>query len=452
MTKLPSRPYLQMRELKTGLRGRFVPSPKLRQQGYKSFDLFIGGTPYTSAETRHLGFGAPLPVTRTGRPATMAECLKLAEQLATLVNGLTRNPTKEPKPKITITRPAQAITLTALFDDYLRTDKFARLAAATRRDYKARLGHVKLFFPGKRPHDLDEQIIEDMFYTEKQSRGHRSAYGEFQCLRLVMKWGGRNRLWKTYIPHLQWDLGIPAPKARIRIITLAETAALIRAADDPWSIYREIGQNGPKREITSQSKQRPIEPASEMPSIADAITMAEWTAQRPTDTLLSKKHWLVGKGDNMRYQTRPHKTGRRYHTSVDIPVLPPLAARIRQIHKRHLAKGWAGRDHLILSDTMGKPYLREDATQTTFPKAFAKARRLAAKIEPSLADVHFQDYRDTAITRLATAGADLNELRAWSNHANVNSLIKVLKHYMGEDAKFADQAGAKLMAQYEAGG
>ena len=76
---------------------------------------------------------------------------------------------------------------------------------------------------------------------------------------------------------------------------------------------------------------------------------------------------------------------------------------------------------------------------------------LAAKIEPSLTDVHFQDYRDTAITQLAIAGTDHNELRAWSNHTNVNSLIKVLKHYMGEDAKFADQAGAKLMAQHNAG-
>ncbi len=455
MSKLPTRQYLKFRELKTGLhklRGRFVPSPKLRAQGYKSFDLLLDGPPYTAAETRQLGFNAPIPTTRTGRPANYSECIKIAERLNALINGLSRSPANIPKPKISITRPTREITLAALIDDYQRGDHFARLAPKTRMDYKTRLRHVAQYFKTKRPHDLDEQTIEDFFYNEKRTRGHRSAYGEFQCLRLVMKWGLRNRLWKTYIPYLQWDLGIPSPPLRMRIISEIETAALLRAADDPWSIYNQLRLNGPEREIMA-GKQRPIEPVTPMPSIADAIIMAQWTAQRPTDTLLAEKTWVVIKDGVTRYQVDPNKTATKHMTNVDIPVLPPLAKRLTQIHKRHLKQGWTARPHFVLSDTMGKPYLNAAATQTTFPKAFAKVRRLAARIQPSVADVTFKDYRTTAITCIALkTNASLLEIQSWTGHKNVDSMAKVLKHYIGKNAEFADKVGAKLMAQYNAGG
>ena len=152
------------------------------------------------------------------------------------------------------------------------------------------------------------------------------------------------------------------------------------------------------------------------------------------------------KAEGPRIYNEPSKTGARYGTKIDIPVLPPLLARQAEIARRQLNNGWSGRGHIILSDTHGKPYRTENGN-TTFSKSFGLVRALAAEIEPSVATLHAQDYRDTAITNLARGGCDLMEIKSFSSHRTVESLMKVIKHYMEIDGEFADRAGKKLMTQ-----
>lgn len=110
-----------------------------------------------------------------------------------------------------------------------------------------------------------------------------------------------------------------------------------------------------------------------------------------------------------------------------------------------------------MNEKRGKPF-----TENTYPDVFAEIRTAAVEgipekhpgngwiVEPcpSLATFTDQDFRDTAVTWLANAGASIPEITSITGHSEKH-VYDVLRHYLGQDPERADAAIGKLVAWLE---
>ncbi len=465
---LPKKSYLQFKRAADGtVFGRFSPSPKLRKMGYGRFNICTGGDPYSTKEWAARGFKSALPITKPGHYASIEDCLDIMDEVLKVIEAQSR--AAEPldvtaaarKPKHrSAARTASALTVRSLFNDYLRSPEFLDdCSSATQRDYRNRLHHVANYFGTRAPADIDSLDVYEMYKSICAHGKQHAAHRQVAVMRIAFGWGRKkSRRWKPFIPDIDFKLGLPKPAPRIRIATPAEQAALMRAADDPYSIYKELGRSGPFRKDSGNGRSYPAQPTHAMHSVADMLTLMIWTAMRPTDALLANWDWCYThnhtqdpesrrRSEGPRLTYSPSKTGKKHNITVDIPILPPLQKRLAEIRMRQLANDWRGRGRVLLTDTYGKPYATSKTGSSTFSTNFSKVRSLAAEIEPSVATLHAQDYRDTALTQLARGGASLLEILAFSAHSSLDSLKKVIEHYMQIDGEFADRAGKKLMKQ-----
>jgi integrase len=201
-----------------------------------------------------------------------------------------------------------------------------------------------------------------------------------------------------------------SPK-RVRVATPEEMAALMAAADN---------EKGPAYD----------------PEIGDAIILGFETGQRQSDLLE-----LVSDGlDNGRITFKQNKTG----VVVSVKTTPELAQRLEEIKARKVEIAARLQKTLpantILSRHTGTP-IQVDA----FRHRFAEVRAEAAKRVRSVKSLKFLDLRDTAVTRLARAGATVPQIAAISGHS-LASATRVLEHYMALDSEMADAAIDKLNA------
>ncbi len=279
------------------------------------------------------------------------------------------------------------------------------LAPRTRKDYRMKADSLAAFDPdfwSAPAARIAKPLAVGLHDALRRSKGLPMANSVLAVLRLCWSWGEkRGRVAGN--PFLKLDL--PTPPPRVRVATPAEIQALLDACD----------YNGD-------------------PEIGDAIVLALYSGQREGDVLAYE-----GRNESDgRIRLIQNKTGAR----VSVPALPQLVARLEAAVERKRAKNIKAATVVACSRT-GAPF-----NEHTFRHRFADMRAIAAKAVPSVATFRFMDLRDTAVTRLATAGCTAIEIASITGHS-LETVTSVLKHYLAMNESMADAASAKLAAWLE---
>ncbi len=148
-----------------------------------------------------------------------------------------------------------------------------------------------------------------------------------------------------------------------------------------------------------------------------AMTLALWTGQRQGDLL--RLRWADYDGEVIRL--KQGKTARRMTIPVGAPLKEALAATPR-------------RTPFILTTKEGAPWT-PDGFRVSWRKACAKA---------GISGLTFHDFRGSAVTRLALAGATEAEIASMTGHSlrDVSEILDA--HYLSRDIKLAESAVRKL--------
>jgi integrase len=381
-------------------RPRFNPGPKLRKLGFKGEDL------------RHAnGAWFELRETEDWAKARAGEI----EQRRAKKRSSGRLPA--------IARPAAGYTIEALFDDLWRSKHFQSKAASTQRDYRMKAEAFAKFEPhlwGVLARDMTPAAVHGLHEKLWAAKGLAMANGMVAVMRLAYSIA-RKRGAGGVRDNPCRELGLPTPKPRLRCASAKEIAALMAAADV-------------------------IEP-----SVGDAIALALFTGQRQGDVLALTE---VGMSEG-RIKLRQRKTG----AVVSVQALAPLIARLAAIRERNRLEG------RVTPTIVAHPRTGRAWNADNFRHRYAEVRALAAsgadvssageasgadvssagKGCPSVADFHFADLRDTAVTWLHRAGCDIAEIASVTGHSE-KTVYTILKHYLVIDETTNDRAMAKLGA------
>ena len=291
-------------------------------------------------------------------------------------------------------------TCRALWELYCASPKFAKLARVTRTDYASKASVWLAEFG-----DIGLAVVRhaDLYtWWEElyQERGHAMANGVLAVVRAVLSYGVKKG-WRQDNPAKQ--LGLESLAPRCVVWTPDEVAAFVRVAESLGEI-----------------------------ATADAVVIALHTGQRQGD-VLALEHIATEHG---RCVFRQSKRGAR----VSVPHTPQLEQRLAAIRGRRAAQTVAdfGLARRVILDTDGR-----ELTKRRLNIGFKRVRARVAAELPAIADKLFLDLRDTAVTRLALAGATVAEIRSITGHT-LASVHKVLEHYLALDHRMADAAVAKL--------
>ena len=131
---------------------------------------------------------------------------------------------------------------------------------------------------------------------------------------------------------------------------------------------------------------------------------------------------------------------RKTNARVIVPLTPMLNDRLSSMHERRARKPVT---QLALAKRLVLCHDAFEYTEKHFNTHFRQVRDAIAKDMPDVANRQFRDLRDTAITRLALAGATIAEIRSITGHT-IKSVHQVLEHYMALDEAMADRAIDRL--------
>jgi integrase len=309
-------------------------------------------------------------------------------------------PIAHPKESRRVKKYRELYTVEKMFEDMWRSRAFESKAPATKRGYLYNANVLKRDYPDiyfelankitrSRARDLHERIWDE--------KGLPMAYACLAVLRLAFSHAlDRDRGDISINPCVALRLRLPKP--RLRCATQQEISVLVEAAD------------------------------SVEPSIGDAIIIALFTGQRQSDVLALTV-------DSVR-SGRIILQQRKAATPMSIHVVPALESRLEIIRKRN-AK--AGLNAVALVCKQDGSHWNQD----TFRHAYAAIRNEAAKTLPSLADLRFQDLRDTSVTWLARSGCTIPEIASVTGHA-LESIHTTMKHYLIIDETMNNSAMAKF--------
>ncbi|MCA0425392.1 MAG: hypothetical protein LCH61_19125 [Proteobacteria bacterium] len=260
---------------------------------------------------------------------------------------------------------------------------------------------------------LSPMMGDDLYQRLRLAKGDHMAPAVIRCLSLLMSWAIRKgRLPAMINPFKALKMKTAPP--RTRAATPAEIGQLVAAAD-------ALGR----------------------PEIGDCILLGVWTGQRQNDRLALTEDAIGHNSGRMRF--RQQKTGAR----VSIPPAPQLRVRLdaARDRRRAMAVAWS---NVVIDETTGAPF-----KQDWYRKVFSQVRTAAvAGIEgrlapmPSLSGFRDQDLRDTAVTWLALATCDYEQIRAITGHTR-ESILGIVKHYIEDHEGFADAAIGKMTTWYE---
>lgn len=371
-------------------RPRFLPSPRVRAEGHEPRDLkHDDGTWFTFGET--CDFARAFMRQRAAQPKV-----------------------KRGRPKAGAVR---RVTLGKMVEQWQASQRWtgeARrgrkpLSANTIRDYRQKLAAVAADFPElwSAPAEAVSVPVMQRVHDElEEGRGLATARGAIAVLSSAWKWALTRGVVRGVNPCKGLDKAMPPP--RVRFGTRAEIVAIVAAADS-------LG----------------------LPSVGDAILLGLWTGQRQGDRLSLCVHSRLGK----RRVFRQSKTG----AIVAVLEAPELEARLALAGARRRAAGVVD-PHVILNEQTWRPYVAD-----TFRHDFARVREAAAGACPSVATLRDQDLRDTAVTWMALAGAEIPEICAVTGHST-ETAHQMLKHYLARHPEMADSAIRKMVRWYEDGG
>jgi hypothetical protein len=406
-------------------RPRFIPGPNERKLGFKGEDLRHGPTDVRGQ--------------KSGAWFTFEEATAWGVQIHEHI-GQGRAAATTKAARQAAERSANRGTIHELLDDWIAAFERQVELGARRRStligYKAQLRAIRY---KKRTHEqrragqkLEPELFARMPVSAVQlpefhafcqyhidTRGLSMGRLTRAVLQAAWGFGMLSTKWRLHALDFR-KLRLATPKARVVIYSDAEIRALCDAALAMPAITLKDGTVLYRR------------------SIATGIMLGLFTGQRQGDRLTLEDNGLV---DN-RHTFRQSKTG----AIVAIPETPELAAALEaaRIHNAAVRLAHGTRPTAIMVDeATGNEYKRD-----TYGHTFARVRRQAAKTCPTLAGKWEMDLRDTAITWLARAGADVIEISSVSGHS-LQSIHLILKHYLAMSPEFADSGIAKLIAWME---
>ncbi len=263
-------------------------------------------------------------------------------------------------------------TVAWLFEEFFRSDKFGKLAASTRKDYRwlaGRIGGLELGSTtlGRCPARSVKARHADKIHgiLEKES-GQAAAHYACRFARRVWNWARRQE-------HV--DPEAANPWAEMSLGKLPER-------DQRWT---------PEQVEAFCAKARDLG----WPSQALAVQLSYWLAHRQGDVLHAT--WT----DLEKQARRTRKT--RAEVPVVASVYPELAAALATVERRHV--------QVVVCESTDRPWKADH-----FRHVFRQIADAAGLPE----DLQFRDLRATAATELADAGATVPELRShggWTNAA-----------------------------------
>lgn len=435
---------------------RFNATPSQRRAGYRSLDLWgAPGPALTDAEWKQRGFAsAPTPLVRRkvkgSKPLPIADAVKAADAILAAMRDQTSASVAGQGNRSTAQR---FLTLNAVLDAFLadkanpsrRTKK--PVAAKTLDDYRLHLQKTRTLWGDLSPLVLSKDLLEAAYDSWHEANGPNAADHAIRVLRNALNWAQGREAFRGQIPDptMYSRLDLTTPEGRIRCGTPDEVAAMLRAFDDPVSIYDEAG---------TPPAERRLKPSL---SMGDALIAMLWTCARVRDALeLTDQAPDFDAGTLMYRQSKGGKV-------VTIPMLGPLSERLHSALRRRRAMVGDRYPHLIVCEDDQRPYGRISRTKNIphhrpFADSWRTYRQLAGVIQPSLlgegmnrlgepnTPLRAQDCRDTGITRLFDAGASLAEIAVWHGAGTAENMAAIAKHYIERNPEAARVGGERLMA------
>lgn len=311
-------------------------------------------------------------------------------------------------------------TVDHLIADYKTSPEWKKLADASQETYGLYLtkiaewcrdpasgasAPVAAINPARTKKKYDALMDYDQAGTPRGSVS--SAQMFMSVVKIIFGWGMTHEPFDRLIPSERKGYPVlfqlTGTPPRVRVYSIREEQAFVQAADTHG-----------------------------LPHVADGLLGGVWAGQRPRDTLALA--WPRAEGDRLKLVQS--KTGKE----ISLPWARPLQERMAQIVERN---GGATPMHLVTNPRTGQPFGVDH-----FRDHFNRVKTIAADTLPSIADITFQDARDTAVTRLASAGNDIPGICSITGHA-LDNAHSILRHYLDTTEEMADTAIAKVVAWYD---
>lgn len=390
-------PYLAMRNGPNGPRPRWNPGPTLRAQGCKGRDL-------KDADGHWLSEGAAIDAAKALNVAMFTPPSIAAKKMNT---GLAR-------------------TLGDAADRFEKSSLFTTRKKNTRRSYAYHLTLIRAWAGDVPAANLTRAVMRDFYDALREERGHATANAVMRTLKRLLNYATNDLEWTARNRAAKFEMS--EPDGRREIWSPIEIMTFVAAAD-----YLDLGSQGDGAILGCMTGQRQ----------EDIVTLAESAY------------------DGAAIVIRQGKTD----TLVRIKATMQLRARIA-LQRARKERAWPNIVHsrMLVCETTGLPY-GEDGTwfRTLFRKvrAFAggltdsRGRALDFSVAPSTDNLPFQplfsilrlrwqDFRDTAVTYLAAAGATVPEIATITGHS-LKTVTNILdKHYFVREDALGDAASAKL--------
>ncbi len=370
-------------------RPRFQPSRSLREAGQVGRDL------------KH----------PDGTWFTMGEALDWS-------NAFVKRLTKEKADKVVPVKPAPAparsvYPLSKLFEDWLVSPRIKAKKAATQKDYKQKSRVIETHDPDLWASEvpaLDQPICYALYEELWEERGLATARGAMRVLSIAIKWGMKTGKVRGLAYNPARDLGMEQLKPRARFLQRIELDTLIATAESDQ--FKRI-------------------------DMADMFICGVWTGQRQSDRLGLKLSAFRGG----RFDLQQNKTD----AIVNPPVAPEYQKRLTAAKRRRMKAGKTS-DFAHLNEATWERW-----NHYTYRNLFAEIRTKAAEKVPSVATIKEKDFRATAVTWMALAGATLPEICAVTGHS-LQGAHQILKHYLALHPEMATTAIDKMVAWYDRNG
>jgi integrase len=300
-------------------------------------------------------------------------------------------------------------------EQYIRLAKHILFCKPSRDDLRNKVAPVREPFSLAPARAVTPAHVHDFYLHLCRVRGKAMARSLIALVSSAYRWSRRTPGWELANPCA--DLGIGQGKPRVAIWSVEALKAMLAAAD-----------------------------AMGKPSLGDALLLAVFSGQRQGDLLnlvdqvgatsIAQK---ASDGEPLRFLQA--KTGAR----VMVFPAPDLVKRLKAAEKRRAALckvvPLGGFLPVIVDEHDGEAW-----TGQNFRHAFVKVRRAAATPAcREVADLHFHDLRDTAVTWLARAGCTIPEICSYTGHS-LQSATTILKHYLELGEPIAREAARKQFA------
>ncbi len=381
-------PYLVWRAQPDGTgRPRWEPGPKLRKAGFKGADLKDERSAWL------------------GREAAIAAAERINAEAAAYLAGGTA-----------IRRPPPArrrgVTCQDVFDRWRATPEYRLLGERTRADYACKAAAWLADFGDEPVAAVSRKTLKGFWREAYEERGHHMANGILAVVRAMLTFAVDEE-WIASNPAFALKLKTPPP--RVAFWSPAKVAAFVATADAMGHF-----------------------------SIADAVVIGLHSGQRQGDVLAMPPTIF----DDGRIKLTQFKRG----ALIDVPFTPQLAQRLAGIRARRAAGDVVAlaRATVVTDERTGAAW-----DENAFRKAFRAVRAEAAcrhpellaeaRFQPGLADLRYQDLRDTTVTRLADADCNLAEIRSVTGHTPA-SITRTIEHYLATTDAQANNAIAKYTA------